>query len=137
MAWTARRDTPFSSRISPVFATCERLEHASQRLPTQTLAQKCRCTLRAHFLGSGEQLAAKHAGYSSSQGGKQGRDTAPNERRLQAGGGVSSRCPYLRTTRPPGRVNCGGSVKRIGGGQARKRGKEGKPVAQRVTTTTA
>ena len=39
MAWTARRDTPFSSRISPVFATCERLEHACQPLPTQTLAQ--------------------------------------------------------------------------------------------------
>ena len=69
-------------------------------------------------------------------GGKQGRDAAPNERRLQAGGGVSSRCPYLRTTRPPGRVYCGGSAKRIGGGQARKRGKEGKPVAQRVATTT-
>jgi hypothetical protein len=53
------------------------------------------------------------------------------------GGRVSSRCPYLRTTRPSGRVNCGVSAKRIGGRQARKRGKEGKPVAQRVTTTTA
>ena len=52
-------------------------------------------------------------------------------------GGVSSRCPYLRTTRPSGRVSCGGSAKRIGGGQARKRGKKGKPVAQRVATTTA
>jgi hypothetical protein len=56
------------------------------------------------------------------------------------GGGrldVSPRYPYLRTTRPSGRVNCGGSVKRIGGRQARKRGKEGKPVVRRVTTTTA
>jgi hypothetical protein len=41
------------------------------------------------------------------------------------------------TARPSGRVNCGALAKRIGGGQARKRGKEGKPVAQRVTATTA
>eukprot|EP01047_Picozoa_sp_COSAG01_P126318 COSAG01_NODE_55447_length_325_cov_0.570796_1_plen_85_part_01 len=39
----------------------------------------------------------------------------------------------LRTTRPSGRVNCGGSAKRIGRRQARKCGKEGKPVVQRVT----
>jgi hypothetical protein len=34
-------------------------------------------------------------------------------------------------------VLCNAIAKRIGGGQARKRGKKGKPVAQRVTTTTA
>jgi hypothetical protein len=49
---------------------------------------------------------------------------------------VSSRYPYLHTTRPSGRVNCGGSAKRIGGRQARKRGKEGKPVGGKATTIT-
>jgi hypothetical protein len=69
-------------------------------------------------------------------GGKQGGGAAPDERRLPGGGGVSSRNPYLHTTKPSGRVSCGGSVKRIGGGQARKYGKEGKPVGGRATTIT-
>jgi hypothetical protein len=57
-------------------------------------------------------------------------------RRSQGGGGVSSSSPYLHTTRPSGRVSCGGSAKRIVAGQARKYGKEGKPVGGRATTIT-
>jgi hypothetical protein len=106
-------------------------------LPTQNVAKQCRATTKTHLFCSGEKPAAEYVGYSDSQGGKQGGDAAPDEKRLQERGGASSRYPYLRTTRPSGRVNCGGSVKRIGGRQARKRGKEGKPVVRRVTTTTA
>eukprot|EP01047_Picozoa_sp_COSAG01_P113660 COSAG01_NODE_42364_length_440_cov_16.721408_2_plen_39_part_01 len=39
---------------------------------------------------------------------------------------MPSSSPYLRATRPPGRVSCANLATRIGGGQARRCGKEGK-----------
>eukprot|EP01047_Picozoa_sp_COSAG01_P042951 COSAG01_NODE_3783_length_5698_cov_58.077692_4_plen_59_part_00 len=50
---------------------------------------------------------------------------------------MPSSSPYLRATRPTGRVSCGDPVTRIGGGRARRCGKEGKPVGGKATTTAA
>jgi hypothetical protein len=50
---------------------------------------------------------------------------------------VPSSSPYLRATRPTGRVSCGDPATRIGGGQARRCGKEGKPVGGKATTIAA
>jgi hypothetical protein len=121
----------------PFFAAFPCFVHVCRLLPTRNAAKQCRATPKTHLFCSGETPAAEHVGYSASQGGKQGGDAAPDERRLQEGGRISPRYPYLHATRPSGRVNCDGSAKRIGGRQARKHGKEGKPVVQRVTTTTA
>jgi hypothetical protein len=50
---------------------------------------------------------------------------APCSRRSHGGGGVSSRNPCLHTTRPSGRVSCGGSAKRISEGRRANTAKRG------------
>jgi hypothetical protein len=50
---------------------------------------------------------------------------------------VPSSSPYLRATRPPGRVSCGSSAKRIDGWREHRCSKEGKSVGGRATTITA
>jgi hypothetical protein len=137
MACSARRETCLRSRSTPrIFDDFPCFVHACRLLSTQNVAQQCRTTAEAHPLRSSEQLASEHASCSHSQGLRKGVDAAPCSRRSQAWGGVSSRSLYLHTTRPSGRVSCGSSAKRISGGQARKYGKEAKPVGGRATTIT-
>eukprot|EP01047_Picozoa_sp_COSAG01_P006620 COSAG01_NODE_242_length_20582_cov_314.397256_15_plen_387_part_00 len=128
---------PFEPFLTPVLDACERLVHTCQLLPTRNVAEQCRVTVKTHLLRSGKQLAAEYASCSHSQGLRKGEDAAPCSRRSQAWGGVSSSSPYLRATRPPGRVSCGDPATRIGRGQARRCGKEGKPVLGKATTIAA
>ena len=71
--------------------------------------------------------AAEHAGNSSSQGAEEGGVALLQWRPFEEED-MSSSSPYLRATRPSSHGGFGGSAKRIGGGRARKCGKEGKPV---------
>ena len=47
---------------------------------------------------------------------------------------MPSSSPYLRATRPPGRVRFSSSTTRIGGGQAHRCAKEEMPVLGKATT---
>eukprot|EP01047_Picozoa_sp_COSAG01_P044073 COSAG01_NODE_3958_length_5493_cov_96.792176_4_plen_318_part_00 len=70
----------------PFFAAFPCFVHVCWLLPTRNAAKQCRATPKTHLFRSGEQPAAEYVGYSDSQGGKQGGDAAPDERRLQEGG---------------------------------------------------
>eukprot|EP01047_Picozoa_sp_COSAG01_P079002 COSAG01_NODE_14814_length_1406_cov_30.213466_1_plen_197_part_00 len=140
VAWRARRETCLTSRSPPRFLTLSIFHwfvHVCRLLSTQNVAEQCRATAKTHLTPAPQRQATGRRIrqlQATVMGLRKG--AAPCSRRSHGGGGVSSRNPCLHTTRPSGRVSGGGSAKRIIGGQARKYGKEGKPVGGRATTIT-
>jgi hypothetical protein len=108
----------FSSRISPCFrhlrARCARPSVPAH--PTPRAIEPLHTVDRPV-----QQLRATGGRTSQLQqqlGAQQGWGGCSKPWPMEAGPGVSPSSPYLRTTRPSGRVSCGVSVQRIGGRQS-------------------
>eukprot|EP01049_Picozoa_sp_SAG25_P013710 SAG25_NODE_2201_length_1844_cov_270.328358_2_plen_308_part_00 len=137
MAWSARRDASLSRGSPPRFG---RLRALGARLPAPAHLKR-RATVVCNREGTPppqRRATGRRTRWLRQQSGaEEGGGRCSMLEAFARRGGRIVRSPYPHTTRPSGRVSCGGPAKRVGGAQARKCGKEGKPVGGRATTITA